>query len=128
MVSLVIVGKNNEMKQLVRDRAKKLRDADGLHNEALLSINRPRQHGSQRSADQISQNNGGGANSNGCGLPNRISSSSSSPKRFPSPSYVQPAPMSPDSRTWSRNSHIQHNILSGVPPKLKDHPRDCPSS
>merc|ERR1719223_2415909 len=42
MVSLVIVGEYDDMKQLVRDGAKKLRDAEGLPDEALLSINRPR--------------------------------------------------------------------------------------
>ncbi len=110
MVSLVIVGEYDEMKQLVRDGAKKLRDADGLPDEALLSINRPRQHG----ARQIS---GGGVNS----------SSSSSRKRFPSPSQVQSSPESPDNRTRSRN-RLQQNILSGVPPKIKGHPRDRPTS
>ena len=35
MVSLVIVSEYNKMKQLVRDRAKKLRDANGLPEKAL---------------------------------------------------------------------------------------------
>mmetsp|Transcript_7377 Transcript_7377/g.9152 ORF Transcript_7377/g.9152 Transcript_7377/m.9152 type:complete len:558 (+) Transcript_7377:663-2336(+) len=135
MVSLVIVGEYDEMKQLVRDGAKKLRDADGLPDEALLSINRPRQHGhgSRRSADQISQAGGSG----GIGM-NHVNSSSSR-KRFPSPSHVQSLPESPDNRTRSRNrmgggnngsssGNMSQNILSGVPPKLKGHPRDRPTS
>lgn len=121
MVSLVIVGEYDEMKQLVRDGAKKLRDADGLPDEALLSINRPRQYG-RRSADQMSS---------GVGMSHV--NSSSSRKRFSSPSHAQSVPESPDNRSWSRNrmgssGGVTQNVLSGVPPKLKGHPRDRPSS
>jgi len=42
LVSLVIVGEYDDMKHLVRDGSKKLRDAEGLPDEALLSINRLR--------------------------------------------------------------------------------------
>lgn len=42
MVSLVIMGEYDDMKHLVRDGSKKLRDAEGLPDEALLAINRPR--------------------------------------------------------------------------------------
>ena len=42
MVSLVIVGAYDDMKHLVRDGSKKLRDADGLADDVLLSINRNR--------------------------------------------------------------------------------------
>lgn len=42
MVSLVIVGAYDDMKHLVRDGSKKLRDADGLADDALFSINRAR--------------------------------------------------------------------------------------
>lgn len=44
MVSLVIVGAYDDMKHLVRDGSKKLRDADGLDDDALFSINRARAH------------------------------------------------------------------------------------
>lgn len=111
MVSLIIVGEYDEMKQLVRDGAKKLRDAQGLPDEALLSINRPRQnsqHNQRRSGDSSLH-------------------SSSSRKRFPSPSHAQTTPESPDNRSKSRN-RLQQNILHSAPPKLKSHPRDRPSS
>ena len=90
MVSLVIVGEYDEMKQLVRDGAKKLRDAEGLPDEALLAINRPRNtastnnnhnltnlhhHHQQQQQQQHHYNN------------TSTSSSSSSRKRFSSPSH-----------------------------------------
>jgi len=42
MVSLFIVGEYDDMRQLVRDGSQKLRDAEGMPDEALLSINRAR--------------------------------------------------------------------------------------
>ena len=42
MLSLVVIGEYNEFKQLVRDGVKNLHDAEGLPDEALLAINRPR--------------------------------------------------------------------------------------
>ena len=42
MVSLVIVGAYDDMKHLVRDGSKKLREADGLSDDTLFSVNRPR--------------------------------------------------------------------------------------
>ena len=42
MVSLVIIGAYDDMKHLVRDGSKKLREADGLPDETLLAANRPR--------------------------------------------------------------------------------------
>lgn len=42
MVSLVIIGAYDDMKHLVRDGSKKLREADGLPDENLLAVNRPR--------------------------------------------------------------------------------------
>lgn len=51
MVSLVIIGAYDDMKHLVRDGAKKLREADGLPDETLLAVNRFRAnqqgHGTQ---------------------------------------------------------------------------------
>jgi len=46
MVSLVIVGAYDDMKYLVRDGSKKLREADGLPDETLFAANRSR-NGSQ---------------------------------------------------------------------------------
>jgi len=42
MVSLVIVGAYDDMKHLVRDGSKKLREADGLPDDTLLQVNRVR--------------------------------------------------------------------------------------
>lgn len=42
MVSLVIMGEYDEMRYLVRDGSKKLREASKLPDDALLAINRPR--------------------------------------------------------------------------------------
>jgi len=42
LASLVIMGEYDDMKYLVRDGSKKLRETDGLPDEALLSINRLR--------------------------------------------------------------------------------------
>ena len=42
MVSLVILGAYDDMKQLVRDGSKKLREAEGLPDDTLLAINRVR--------------------------------------------------------------------------------------
>lgn len=104
MVSLVIVGEYDEMKQLVRDGAKKLRDAEGLPDEALLSINRPRKSYSRR--DNI-----------------QSSTSPSSRKRFPSPYTTHSTPENP-ARSRSKNKLLPHS----APPKLKGHPRDRPNS
>lgn len=53
MVSLVIVGAYDDMKHLVRDGSKKLREADGLPDDTLLAVNRQRA-GPQRSSSQPS--------------------------------------------------------------------------
>lgn len=42
IVSLVIIGAYDDMKHLVRDGSKKLREADGLPDDTLLAVNRPR--------------------------------------------------------------------------------------
>ncbi len=106
MVSLVIIGEYDEMKQLVRDGAKKLRDAEGLPDEALLAINRPRQS-----------------------TPSASSSSASSRKRFSSPTtnQAQLSQDGSDSRSRSRNRIPSSNSTQNMP-KLKSHPRDRPSS
>lgn len=45
MVSLVIVGAYDDMKHLVRDGSKKLREANGLPDDTLFGVNRPRTGG-----------------------------------------------------------------------------------
>jgi hypothetical protein len=42
LVSLVVIGEYDDMKYLVRDGSRKLREADGLPDEVLLQVNRPR--------------------------------------------------------------------------------------
>ena len=120
MASLIIIGEYDEMKQLVRDGAKKLRDAEGLPDEALLAINRPRHSSPKKNIIHSSH-----------------SSSSSSRKRFSSPSqHVPSSAESPGgSRLRSRNKmqqelHNNSNMMhsNNTPPKIKGHPRDRPSS
>mmetsp|Transcript_10389 Transcript_10389/g.13160 ORF Transcript_10389/g.13160 Transcript_10389/m.13160 type:complete len:507 (-) Transcript_10389:84-1604(-) len=117
MVSLVIIGEYDEMKQLVRDGAKKLRDAEGLPDEALLAINRPRQNSQYNSRVR---GNGREAMS-----PASLGSSSSR-KRFSSPSKSQTSNEFPDNKSRSKN-RLQQSIQS-APPKIKSHPRDRPSA
>ncbi|CAB9522214.1 expressed unknown protein [Seminavis robusta] len=47
MVSLVIIGAYDDMKHLVRDGSKKLREAEGMPDDTLLAVNRPRSGHSQ---------------------------------------------------------------------------------
>jgi len=109
MVSLVIVGEYDDMKQLVRDGAKKLRDADGQPDEVLLAVNRPRNSQQNGKYDQYP------------------APGSASRKRVPSPHTSQTAAQSP-ARSRSRNGRMQPSIPQTVPPKLKGHPRDRPSN
>lgn len=111
MVSLVIVGEYDDMKQLVRDGAKKLRDADGQPDEVLLAVNRPRNSLQNAKYEQYSS----------------LTSGSASRKRVPSPHTSQTAAQSP-ARSRSRNGRMQSSIPQAVPPKLKGHPRDRPSN
>ena len=45
MVSLVVMGEYDDMKYLVRDGSKKLRDASELPDDSLLAVNHPRGDG-----------------------------------------------------------------------------------
>jgi hypothetical protein len=116
MVSLVIVGEYDDMKQLVRDGSRKLREAEGLPDEVLFSTNRPRLVQRAKSAGK-----------------QEISSSSSahSPRRrvgTTSPSVVG------SQRNGTSGMQISPEKASSVtgltqsaPPKLKSHPRDTRS-
>jgi hypothetical protein len=96
MVSLVIVGEYDEMKQLVRDGAKKLRDANGLPDDALLAVNRP-----------------------------RGSSPLHNPVLSPSRKRVSPFALgSPHSAGPKSPSNKSRHLTNTAPPKLKGHPRD----
>jgi len=111
MLSLVVIGEYDDMKQLVRDGAKKLRDQDGQPDENLLALNRSRQmsqqvHGRKSLNDRSSPLN------------------TSSRKRLPSPSTSQTA-VENRGRSRSRNRMV---MPPNTPPKLKGHPRDRPST
>mmetsp|Transcript_8928 Transcript_8928/g.16248 ORF Transcript_8928/g.16248 Transcript_8928/m.16248 type:complete len:564 (-) Transcript_8928:184-1875(-) len=124
MVSLVIVGEYDDMKHLVRDGSKKLRDAEGMPDEALLSINRPRMH-----SRQISRSGSGGG-SGRFNINTDYGSPTTSPsgrKRQPNANYSghNQAPYSPVTSTRNKMSS---SVPNSAPPKLKGHPRDRPST
>jgi len=98
MLSLVIFGEYDELKHLVRDGPKKLREATGLPDDNLLAVNRQRTHGPARTP--------------------MISSPSRkrvSPFALGSP-HSTGHPKSPTSK--------QRHLTQSAPPKLKSHPRD----
>lgn len=106
MIALFIMGEYDDIKYLVRDGSKKLKDADGLPDESLLAINRPR-----ASNDSSRQQQGG-------------------------PFYIQDGqpilrnsitPSSSRSKYQSRSSSRTSRMNNSVPPKLKGHPRDTSS-
>lgn len=104
MLSLVIMGEYDDMKYLVRDGSKKLREASDLPDESLLAVNRYR------------------------GAPESQSTVATllSPRKRASPNFVSgqrnAALQSPSSK--SRYSGLPQS----APPKLKSHPRDHPST
>lgn len=102
MVSLVIVGEYDDMKHLVRDGSKKLRDANELPDEALFSINRPRANAQRPKSSTKDSNN-------------------LSKKRVSSPSLVN----SQRTAAIQAPEKVQVAALATTaPPKLKSHPRD----
>jgi hypothetical protein len=121
MVSLVIVGEYDDMKHLVRDGAKKLRDASELPDEALVSINRPRANSRPKATPSA---------------PKELSSNLASKKRVSSPSLVNsqriaalqaPEKIQVTAITASAVASAappQATTPSTSPPKLKSHPRD----
>lgn len=73
MVSLVVMGEYDDMKHLVRDGAKKLRDATDLLENALLATNHNREGMSLRSPrKRISPNHVGGHRGSTLQTPNKI--------------------------------------------------------
>jgi len=115
MVSLVIVGEYDDMKQLVRDGSKKLREADGLPDDALLAINRPRVPPTINSPVASTAGNSSVATGH----------ISQSKQRGP-PSYIsssQRSGMSTPEKSSSRTG-----LPQSAPPKLKSHPRDRPKT
>jgi hypothetical protein len=118
MVSLVIVGEYDDMKQLVRDGSRKLRDAEGLPDEALLNINRPRS--SQTSKTPKSPRSRRAPSTNG-----QRTSTPSSGKRA---SAGSSAGADARNATSIYNNNVADKATTpSVPPKLKSHPRDTRS-
>lgn len=99
MMSLVIMGEYDDMKYLVRDGSKKLREASELPDDSLLAINRGRED---------------------------ISKDISSPRKRGSPNYRSSQRTS--GLHTPNKSRSTSGFSPGAPPKLKSHPRDRPST
>lgn len=95
MQSIVVMGEYDDMKYLVRDGAKKLREASELADDSLLNINKGRDENS---------------NSN-------IMAKVSSPRKRGNMSGQRNSGMHTPNKS-------RQFAPSGVPPKLKGHPRD----
>jgi len=109
MASLIVVGEYDDMKQLVRDGAKKLRDNDSHPDESLMALNRSR-HALQGIGNEQ--------------FPSPMNAQSR--KRLPSQLTIHHTIENPTrSRSRSRVTQMPH---SNTPPKLKGHPRDRPTS
>jgi hypothetical protein len=115
MISIIVVGEYDDMKQLVRDGAKKLREADGRADDALLSLNRRR--GSPVTSIRRT------------GSEYPASPSSASRRRLGSASQqYEEIPGTPTSNSSRSKSRTRMTAPASAPPKLKGHPRDRPSS
>lgn len=109
MVSLVIIGEYDDMKHLVRDGSKKLREADGLPDEALLAVNRLRRNSNVNTPIASSP----------------IGIHGNQKQRVP-PSYV---PKQRDNvMQVAEKSNLTTGLPQSAPPKLKSNPRDRPKS
>jgi hypothetical protein len=125
MVSLVIVGEYDDMKHLVRDGSKKLRDAEGMPDETLLSINRQRMH-----SRHISRSESGGG-SGRFNINTDYGSPATSPsgrKRQPNNGHYSGHNQAPYSPVTSTRNKMSSSVPNSAPPKLKGHPRDRPST
>lgn len=113
MVSLIIVGEYDEMKQLVRDGSKKLRDATGLPDDSLLSSNRPRGIVSPVLSPSRKRVSPYAFASNS---PHSVQGGGGGSISGHAHHHVLQSPTSNKAR------HVTTNVV--VPPKLKGHPRD----
>jgi hypothetical protein len=104
MMSLVIMGEYDEMRHLVRDGSKKLRDASELPDDSLLSVNRFR---------------------GGAPAAQNLATSLQSPRKRQSPHYVAGQR---SAALHSPNKSRPVGLPQSAPPKLKSNPRDRPSS
>ena len=118
MISVFPMGEYDDMKQLVRDGAKKLREAEGKGDEWILSLNRSR--GSSRNRRTDSE------------YPSPQTTSSTSRRKLsPSISSSQHSEM-PGTPSPSRAASVSQKMLASgnrqlAPPKIRAHPRDHPS-
>jgi hypothetical protein len=148
LVSLVVIGEYDDMKYLVRDGSRKLREADGLPDDALYAINRPRVSSklssgrSPTSQSSVTNNNNfssmftsnNNARGGGGGFTSSstvVSSSSSSRRRRVTGSVTTPGSTIPTD-TALKSQQQQQQPLPSPPqqqlPKLKSNPRDTTSS
>ena len=106
MISLYVMGEYDDMKYLVRDGSKKLREANGngLTDDHLRAINRHRQRSSPMRPVASSS----------------VAASVLSPRKRVSPSLVT------SQRTAALQSpeKLSSTLPQTAPPKLKSHPRD----
>jgi hypothetical protein len=121
MVAIYIVGEYDEMKHLVRDGSKKLRDAEGRPDDVLLAINRPRTTPGSPAKLSTRQSSP---------LKPSSPSSNSTPRKRSSPTYAagnRVTSTSPERTpaTSPANASMVGTVPSqSAPPKLKGHPRD----
>ena len=106
MVSLYVMGEYDDMKYLVRDGSKKLREANGngLSDDHLRSINRQR-HRSPPHRPVASSS---------------VAASMLSPRKRVSPSLVT----SQRTAALQNPEKLSSTLPQSAPPKLKSHPRD----
>lgn len=106
MVSLYIMGEYDDMKFLVRDGSKKLREANGngLTDDHLRAVNRPRHRTSPQRPVASSS----------------LAESIVSPRKRVSPSLVT----SQRTAALQNPEKLSSTLPQSAPPKLKSHPRD----
>uniref|UniRef100_A0A7S2YNC6 Uncharacterized protein n=1 Tax=Entomoneis paludosa TaxID=265537 RepID=A0A7S2YNC6_9STRA len=103
MVSLVVVGEYDDMKQLVRDGSKKLRDAVGLPDEHLTAVNQPRE-------SAVAQTPSTGISPRKRVSPSLVTSQRNAALQSPEKMHVRDSSTGP--------------VPQSAPPKLKSNPRD----
>jgi len=99
MLSLVVMGEYDDMKYLVRDGSKKLRDASELPEDSLVAVNHPRSPESDMNHR--------------------------SPRKRVSPNYVAGQR---SAALQTPNTLRPVGLPQNAPPKLKGNPRDRPTS
>lgn len=117
MISIIPIGEYDDMKQLVREGSKNLREAEFKGDEAILALNRPRASPRSRRSGSL--------------YPSSPSSTSRRKISVNSQQqYAQDMPSTPrSSSSASRSkSRSRRSTPGSAPPKLKSHPRDRPSS